>query len=64
MLSDKDFANNKLLSSCGHAENKQKWQDLAKTLNAMGGTRKDTQQWENFWIDQKSNAKKSFITTI
>ncbi|CAH0556457.1 unnamed protein product [Brassicogethes aeneus] len=37
---------------------KQKWEDLAKHLNAIDGPQKTTKQWKSVFNDLKSNAKK------
>lgn len=52
-----DFAHEKLLGPFGRQKLSDMWEHLTKSLNAMGGTVKDSNQWKIMWKDSIRRAK-------
>ncbi|XP_036320591.1 uncharacterized protein LOC118735086 [Rhagoletis pomonella] len=40
--------------------NKEKWEEVAADLNAVGGANKSAEQWKRCWIDWKASIKQTF----
>ncbi|CAH1634788.1 unnamed protein product [Spodoptera littoralis] len=47
-----------LRTSLGKQESKQKWAEIAVTLNALGGVIKDGPGWSKYWAEKKCSLKK------
>ncbi|KAL0868260.1 hypothetical protein ABMA27_007791 [Loxostege sticticalis] len=59
MEGNRDFACGLLRSADGRMRSKRLWEDLCKSLNALGGCTKSIEQWQRVWADRKHLAKKA-----
>lgn len=58
LADNRGIAKGLMRTAHGKYETKKKWQDVAVTLNALGGAHKDGRSWAKYWADKKCALKK------
>ncbi|XP_075986183.1 uncharacterized protein LOC142983182 [Anticarsia gemmatalis] len=52
------IAKAKMRSAQGKQSTKRKWEEIAVTLNSIGGAKKDAKSWAKYWADKKCTLRK------